>query len=123
MADQHTKTGTRTKVRPKGRRGRLVRVIDRNTEVVERIHRAVAGFPLDVLERVDRLERPVARVRKLQDRSIGATYDLVRGIEQEVARLVRPRRGARRRASKKATHKHAKTASAVRTREKSARAS
>jgi hypothetical protein len=120
------------KTRPRGRQGRLVRVIDRNTAALERIHRAVAGFPLDVLERVDRLERPVARVRKLQDRSIGATYDLVRGIEQEVARLVRPRRSAKRRAAKrraakrstakKTARKPSRTAT-TRTRERAARAS
>jgi len=110
MAGQRAKTENeaRTSAKP-GRRdgGRLKRVVDRNTEAAERIHRAVAGFPLGVLEQLDRLAKPVARVRKLQDRSIGATYDLVRGIEREVAQLVRPPDAAKQRSARKArTVKH-----------------
>jgi hypothetical protein len=104
MADRRAKTAGKTKSRAKASRGdggALRRVVDRNTQAAERIHRAVAGFPLVVLEQIDGLERPVARVRKLQDRSISATYDLVRGIEREVARLVRPSAGAKQRASRK----------------------
>jgi hypothetical protein len=105
MADRRAKTENETKTSAKPRRrdgGRLKRVVDRNTEAVERIHRAVAGFPLDVLEQIDGLAKPVARVRKLQDRSIGATYDLVRAIEREVAQLVRSRDAAKPRAPRKA---------------------
>ncbi len=121
MADQRAKTGNKAKTRDSGR---LRRVVDRNTEAAERIHRALAGFPLDVLEQLDRLERPVARVRKLQNRSIGATYDLVRGIEREVARLVRRPDAAKQRASRKArTVKHPKPATGRKVSEMPARAS
>ena len=48
---------------------------------------AVASWPLDALERIRRLEKPVARVRKLQERSITATYEFVRGVNREVAQL------------------------------------
>jgi hypothetical protein len=91
MTNRATKKAGASKARAKPRqpKGRVKRVVDRNTEAIERIHRAVVGFPLDVLEQIERLERPVARVRKLQDRSITATYDLVRGIEREVGQLVR----------------------------------
>ncbi len=127
MADQRAKTGNKAKTRAKPRRGdtgRLKRVVDRNTEAAERIHRALAGFPLDVLEQLDRLERPVARVRKLQDRSIGATYDLVRGIEREVARLVRRPDAAKQRAPRKARSvKHPKPATGGKVSEMPARAS
>lgn len=127
MADQTAKTGTGTKTRTKPRRrdgGRLKRVVDRNTDAAERIHRAVAGFPLDVLEQIDRLERPVARVRKLQDRSIGATYDLVRGIEREIAQLVRAPDAAKHRAPRKVrTVKHPKPATDGKPPEMPARAS
>jgi hypothetical protein len=81
-------------------RVRLARAIERNTKAAERIHRAVAGFPLDVLEQIDRLRAPVGRLRKLQDRSITARYALVRGVEREVVRLARARSVARRRAAR-----------------------
>jgi hypothetical protein len=127
MAGQRAKTANETKTGAKRRRsdgGRLKRVVDRNTEAAERIHRAVAGFPLDVLERLDRLERPVARVRKLQDRSIDATYELVRAIEREVAQLVRPAAVAKQRAPRKArTVKRRKPAPGEKVSEMPARAS
>jgi hypothetical protein len=63
------------------------RFVVRATEASEKIHRAVAGFPLDVLEQVNRLKRPVARIRKLQERSITATYDVVRGVTKELSLL------------------------------------
>ncbi len=86
----------------------LDRTVDRSTEAVERLHRAIAGLPLDALERIHRLEKPIARVRKLQDRSITATYKLVRGVNSEVVQLIRetssktPRRARARRQPKKA---------------------
>ena len=123
MADQRAKTGDKAKTR-RGDSGRLKRVVDRNTRAAERVHRALAGFPLDVLEQLDLLERPVARVRKLQQRSIGATYDLVRGIEREVARLVRRPDGAKQRAPRKARSvKHPKPAVGGKLSEMAARAS
>jgi hypothetical protein len=127
MADQRARTGHKkeSKAGPsRGDGGRLKRVVDRNTEAVERIHRALAGFPLDVLEQMDRFERPVARVRKLQDRSISATYDLVRGIEREVARMLRARAAKARRAPGKGRAlKHPKPATGDEVSEMSARAS
>ena len=127
MADQRAKTGTRARTRAKSNRGnsgRLKRVVDRNTQAAERVHRALAGFPLDVLEQLDRLERPVARVRKLQHRSIGATYDLVRGIEREVARLVRRPDAAKQPALRKARSvKHPKPTTGARVSEMAARSS
>ncbi len=127
MADQRAKTANKARTRAKPRRGdsgRLKRVVDRNTQAAERIHRALAGFPLDVLEQLDRLERPVARVRKLQHQSIGATYDLVRGIEREVARLVRRPDAAKQRAPRKARSvKHPKPATGGKVSEMRAQAS
>ena len=127
MADRRAKTRSKAKIRAKPRRGnggRLQRVVDRNTKAAERVHRALAGFPLDVLEQLDLLERPVARVRKLQHRSIDATYDLVRGIEREVARLVRRPDAAEQRAPRKARSvKHPKPAVGGKLSEVAARAS
>lgn len=78
-------------------------IVARSTRAAEKVHRAVAGLPLDVLEQIETLKKPVARVRKLQDRSITATYDMVRGIDREVAQLLRelgPDRATKRRAAR-----------------------
>ena len=85
------RTGSTRKTRKKNsrRRIRVAAAMERTTTRVEKLHRAVAGFPLDVLERVRGLEEPVARVRKLQERSITATYDLFLGINAELTRLPR----------------------------------
>jgi hypothetical protein len=102
----HAKSG-RAKARRKGRTGKGP--VARVTDAAEKIHRSVAGFPLDVLEQVDSLAKPVQRVRKLQDRSITATYEMVRGVQAEVKRLVRAERAERRRATKpKARRAHPK---------------
>lgn len=85
------------------RRGVIPRVLERGTAAMEKIHRAVTGFVFDALGRLGRLEKPVARVRKLEDRSITATYELVRGVNRELGSLLRelpvrrPRRPATRR--------------------------
>ena len=111
MADRQ-EAASRSKTEASGRkkkgkgRNRLGRAVDRSTETVERLHRAIAGWPLDALERVHRFEAPVARLRKLQKRSITATYEFVRGVNREVAQLVReasrdsPRRPSVRRVEK-----------------------
>ena len=77
-------------------RGIVPRTLERSTAAVEKMHRAVAGFVLDALGRVQLLENSVVRVRKLQDRSITATYDVVRGVNREVDRLLRKRPVGRR---------------------------
>ena len=64
-------------------------VVDRGTETVERLHRAIASWPLDALERVRRFEKPVGRMRKLQERAITARYAFLRGVNREVTQLVR----------------------------------
>lgn len=97
---EKSKTG-KPRQRAKARRGGL---LARGTESLESVHRAIAQFPLDVLEQIERLKRPVARVRKLQDRSITATYDLVRGVNREIVRLVSERpagKPAKKRVAKK----------------------
>lgn len=63
--------------------------VDRGATTAQEIHKAVADLPLDVLEEIKPLETLVKRVRKAQDRSISAVYDLVRGINEEVAKVTR----------------------------------
>jgi hypothetical protein len=58
--------------------------IDKGATSVEEIHKAIADLPLKVLEGSDLLKAPAKRVRHVQDRSIGAIYDLVRKVNQEI---------------------------------------
>lgn len=84
--------------------------VDRGASTAQEIHKAVADLPLDVLEEIKPLEKLVKRVRKAQDRSISAVYDLVRGINEEVAKVTRDivpdgraRRGGRSRTTARRT--------------------
>ena len=61
--------------------------IDEVTTTVERIHRSIVDFPLDALRGVAPIKGAVDEVRSVQDRSIGAVYDLVRRINREVQEL------------------------------------
>jgi hypothetical protein len=82
--------------------GSVAAAVERTITRVEKIHRDVAALPLDLLERVGDLEKPVARVRKLQGRSITTTYDLVRGINDELTKLAQTQRRARSKRQTKA---------------------
>jgi hypothetical protein len=61
--------------------------IDMGATTVEDIHRAIASLPFRVLEEVGFLERPAAELRRVQDRSIGSIYHLVREINHQVNNL------------------------------------
>ena len=58
--------------------------IDKGATTVEEIHKAIAELPLKVLEESDLLKRPAKEVRRVQDHTIGAIYDLIRDINQRV---------------------------------------
>ena len=66
----------------------LVReVVADGATTAEEIHKAIADLPLEVLERLDLFRETARNVRKIQDTSIGAMYDVIRKIDREVARL------------------------------------
>ncbi len=71
--------------------------IDRGASNVEEIHKAIADLPLDVLERNGLLAEAAAGAREIQDRTIGAAYDVIREVNKRVSELVLnlgvPRRG------------------------------
>jgi hypothetical protein len=103
--------------RPRSRAVRLVgrvrAAIDRSAEAAESIHKRAAKLPLAPLEGVDALEGAVKELQRLQDRSIGAVYDLVRSVNHELGRLAErlvegepaPKpRAARRRVQRAAAH-------------------
>jgi histone H3/H4 len=58
--------------------------IDKGATTAEEIHKSIAELPLKMLEESDLLRRPAKEVRRVQDRAIGAVYDLVRDINQKI---------------------------------------
>ena len=102
-------TRTRTRVRSDLRR--LADVVRREVEAgatsVEEVHKAIAGMPLDVLAKLDVFEKTAKDVRKIQETSIGAIYDLIRKVNDEVAKLAKKMLDGRAAA---AARKHARPA-------------
>jgi hypothetical protein len=62
-------------------------IVEKGATTAEEIHRAIAELPLNVLERLDLFEQATSEVRKVQDTSIGAIYDLIRNVNHKVAQL------------------------------------
>ena len=58
--------------------------VDQGVNSVEEIHKAIADLPLDVLERNGLFEATAAQVREIQDRTIGAVYDVIREVNKQV---------------------------------------
>jgi hypothetical protein len=67
---------------------RVRKAIDRGADAAESIHKQVAELPLAPFRGVEALEGALKDVRRIQDRSIRAIYDLVRDINHELMRLV-----------------------------------
>jgi len=86
---------------------RVREIVDSGTDTAEEIHRSIANAPLDVLERIEGLEGTIGDVRKIQERSIGAVYDLVRNVNRDVAKLadelMKSPRSAKRAPARKAS--------------------
>ena len=68
--------------------GLIEEAVDKGATTVEEIHKSIADFPLKLMEGSELLRRPAKEVRRLQDQTIGAFYDLVRDTNRRVARLV-----------------------------------
>ncbi len=69
-------------------KNKLVRLvqeeIDKGATTVEEIHKAIADLPLKVLEESDLLKGPAKEVKRVQDHTIGAIYDVIREINEKV---------------------------------------
>jgi hypothetical protein len=66
---------------------RMRKVVDEGADTAEEIHRKVLNLPLDLLERNGVLGSTTKDLRRFQDETIGVVYDLVRGINHEVAKF------------------------------------
>ena len=85
--------------------------VDDGAKSVEEIHKAIANLPLDILERLDIFEETVKGVRKVQEARLGAIYDVIRKVNDEVGKLAkeilaRPR--APKQAHGKEVHAHSR---------------
>ena len=65
------------------------REVDAGANTVEEIHRSIARMPLDVLAKLDVCGATVKDVRKVQETSIGAIYDLIHKVNHEVGKLAK----------------------------------
>jgi hypothetical protein len=85
---------------------RIRKAVDRGANAAESIHRKVAELPLAPFEGVEPLAGALKDVRRMQERAIGAIYDLVRDVNHQLVRLaeqsfVEAERQARRVAPRK----------------------
>ena len=62
--------------------------IDKGANTAEEIHRAVMDMPVTVLESLG-LASAAKKVKKIQDSSIGALYELIHEINHSVGRLAK----------------------------------
>ncbi len=61
--------------------------VDKGATTAEEIHRSVADLPLTVLERLGVPEQTSKEAKEVQNKTIGAIYELVRDINHNVADL------------------------------------
>jgi hypothetical protein len=78
--------------------------VEKGARTVEEIHKSIADLPLKLMEESEFLRKPAREVRRLQDRTIGAIYDVIRDANRRIAKLAsdlpdRQRRGTARRAT------------------------
>ena len=62
--------------------------IDRGATSVEAIHQHIAAIPFEVLEKSGLLDEDRHQLRQKQERTIGAVYDAIRRINQQVGELL-----------------------------------
>jgi uncharacterized protein YaaR (DUF327 family) len=78
---------TNKKVKDEQKLTRLIEsVIDKGADTAEEINRAVLDLPVSVLDSLG-LEDTASEVKRVQDSSIGAVYQLIRDINHKVADL------------------------------------
>jgi len=61
--------------------------VERGADAAEEIQKSIAAVPFDWLRRVADLGERVDDAQQVHDRTVSAVYDLVRGVNREVARL------------------------------------
>jgi hypothetical protein len=62
--------------------------VDRGATSVEAIHQHIAALPFDMLDRSGLLDDGKLRLKDRQQRTIGAVYDAIRRVNQQVGQLI-----------------------------------
>jgi hypothetical protein len=65
----------------------IQKAIDEGATTVEQIHKSIANLPLRVLEENDLLKGTAKEVRRVQNQTIGAIYDVIREVNEKVGEL------------------------------------
>lgn len=84
--------------------GRVQHEIEKGANAAEKMHKRIADLPLKMLEKSRFLAEPAKKVRRLQDRAIGAVYDLVREATKKAGNLATELMERAKRASARAEH-------------------
>ncbi|MCC6766806.1 MAG: hypothetical protein IT293_19265 [Deltaproteobacteria bacterium] len=93
--------------------GRVQEQVEKSATAAEEIHKAIADLPLKMLEGSRMLRKPAKRMRRAQDRAIGALYEMIRKVTHTVGEFASERLAATRRAAAhaervvKSDHAHA----------------
>jgi len=62
-------------------------VVEESANSIEEIHKKIAGLPIDLLENLPILKKPLKEVRKIQNDAIETVYSVVRDVNQEITRF------------------------------------
>jgi hypothetical protein len=84
--------------------------IDKGATTVEEIHKSIVDLPLKILEESDLLRGPSKEARRVQDHTIGAIYDVIRDVNEQVGTLASDLLAARRANRVGKSHKSRSTA-------------
>ena len=63
--------------------------IDKGATTVEEVHKAIASEPLDLLSKIEGLKKPAEGIKNIQQQSIGAVYETIRVVNEEVAKIAK----------------------------------
>ncbi|MGH9137947.1 MAG: hypothetical protein ACRD0G_13025 [Acidimicrobiales bacterium] len=61
--------------------------IDQGATSVEEVHKKIAAMPLDALKGIEPLSGPVQSIEDLTTSSIGAVYDTIRRVNEQVGQI------------------------------------
>ena len=84
--------------------GRVQDEVVKGANAAEKMHKAIADLPLEMLERTRVLRGPAKRVRRAQDRAIGVVYEMVRKAARAIGEFASERVAVVKR-SVEGTHK------------------
>jgi adenine C2-methylase RlmN of 23S rRNA A2503 and tRNA A37 len=63
--------------------------IDQGATNVEQVHQTIAKLPLKYLERIEKIEDEAKDVMKVQEKTIGYVYDLIRNVNDKVSDIAK----------------------------------